>query len=767
MSNQIYQKNILYSVALLVFCLSCQNETITTENTNIHFKNISPKHSNIHFSNNIIENDTLNYFTFPYLYMGGGVAIGDINNDGLSDIFVTGNMVSNRLYLNQGNFQFQDISGQAGVSGDQRWYTGVTMADVNNDGWLDIYVCVSGQHSPFENQLYINQKDNTFKEQAKQYGIADASTSIQSSFFDYDLDGDLDLLVANYPQILVSQGNEFYYQKMKANLLEESAHLYRNNGDDTFTDVTQQAGIQNFGLTLGIATADFNEDSYPDIYLSNDFNVPDYFYLNNGDGTFRESIQKSTRHTSMFGMGVDAADFNNDGLLDFAQVDMTPEDYKRAKTNMASMSPASFQQAVDIGFHYQYMQNSVQLHQGMDEQGTPIFSDLARMTGMATTDWSWGVQFMDLDNDGWQDVFISNGMKRDVNNNDVNADYEFSSTFGDPTQRDITTLPSEPISNYAFRNEGNLSFSKVTKDWGLAQEGFTNGFAYADLDNDGDLDLVLNNLDATLGVFENESTANNYLQIQFKGSGQNPFGIGTKVRLQVNGQQQYQELQLTRGFQSSVAPVLHFGLVEAIQIEQIEVIWSDGKTQILENITANQRLTLNYQEAQTHSGLAEKKTAKFKEITTISGINFKHTEDEYNDYKKEILLPHKNSQFGPALAVGDVNGDGWEDFFVGNATDAAAKLYIQQADGTFRTEIEPWSADVQYEDTGAHFFDADQDGDLDLYVVNGGNDPNRSDDYCQDRLYINTPDGFKNLEAALPKMPISGQVVASNDFDGD
>ena len=551
-------------IPFLFFCLligSCRKGGDPEDGRDTRFHSVSDTHSGLHFSNDILENDTLNYFTFPYLYMGGGVAIGDINNDGLADIYVTGNMVPNKLYLNRGNLQFEDITEQAGVSGDDRWYTGVSMMDVNADGWLDIYVCVSGIHPPFNNQLFINNGDSTFREAAGAYGLADASTSIQATTLDYDGDGLLDVFVANYPQIPVTMGNEYYHRKMQTNQFAESAHLYRNNGDGTFSDRTTSAGVQNFGLTLGLVATDFNQDGWPDLYLSNDFNVPDYLYMNNGDGTFSERVREATRHISMFGMGIDVADLNDDGLLDLAQVDMTPEDYKRAKTNMASMSPETFHEAVAMGFHHQYMQNSIQLNNGLNEGGLPIFSDIARMTGMATTDWSWGVQIMDLDNDGRKDVFISNGMKRDVNNRDALDQLERESMFGNQ-ERSISILPSEPVENYAFRNNGQLSFGNVTAEWGLSYPGFSNGFAYADLDNDGDLDLVMNNLDDALSLYENRTDrdARHFLQVKLNGPKHNPFGLGTRVTLETQEGTQTQELTLTRGFQSSVSTTLHFGL---------------------------------------------------------------------------------------------------------------------------------------------------------------------------------------------------------------
>ena len=388
---------------------SCSKDATTNGRT--YFQEIDSRASNIHFSNTVVESDSLNYFVFPYMYLGGGVSIGDINNDGLPDIYFTGNMTSNKLYLNRGNLKFEDITETAGVQGDDRWYTGTTMADVNNDGFLDIYVGASRAFGTGENQLFINNGDSTFTERGLEYGIADTSTSIQSTFFDYDNDGDLDLFVANYPLVEVSQGNWYYYDKIIQNDLLNSGHLYRNNGNNTFTDVTDEAGVRRFGMTLGIVATDFNKDGFTDLYLSNDFNVPDYFYQSNGDGTFSEIGREVMRHTSMFGMGVDAGDLDNDGLVDVLQVDMTAEDYKRSKTNMASMRPDAFYEAVELGFNYQYMQNSLQLNNGITDKGSPTFSDISRISGLATTDWSWGGLFADFNNDGLKDVIITNGCK--------------------------------------------------------------------------------------------------------------------------------------------------------------------------------------------------------------------------------------------------------------------------------------------------------------------------------------------------------------------
>ncbi len=733
------------------------------------FTDMPSDSTGVNFSNDIIENDTLNYFNFPYLYLGGGVSIGDINNDGLDDLYFTGNLVPNKLYLNKGNFQFEDISVKAGVAGDQRWYTGSTMADVNNDGFLDIYVGVSQYTDQSANQLFINNKDGTFSEKAQDYGLADQSTSIQSTFFDYDNDGYLDVFVANYPIVPVSMGNQYYHQKMMMNHFEDSGHLYRNNGDQTFTDVTTTAGLQKFGLSLGIIATDFNNDGFKDLYVSNDFNVPDYFYKNNGDGTFSEISKQSTRHTSMFGMGIDSGDLNNDGLIDFLQVDMTAEDYKRSKTNMASMSPETFYEAVDLGFNHQYMQNALQLNNGINSNGIPVFSDISRFASMSNTDWSWGALFADFDNDGFKDVFVSNGVKRDVNNNDINEQYKNQNPFGNSGKKDFRKLPSTPISNYAFQNNGDYTFSKVTTDWLLDKKGFSNGFSYADLDNDGDLDLIINNIDAKASVYRNNAneTNNHYVKIKLKGAKNNPFALGTKVFVKTPDANQLQELTLTRGYQSSSSPVLHFGTGKHEIAESITIKWPNGSEEIYQNLKLDTLMQFTQAVSKLGTHTQENNDYKFTDITEAYEVSFKHTEDEYDDFLKEPLLPHRNSRLGPALTVGDVNNDGLDDFFVGNAKGSSAKLYIQNLTGKFSEIPGPWSQESEYEDTNALLFDADNDNDLDLYIVSGGNDPNLQDNLYQDRLFINTSNGFEKTENALPSMPTSGLNVIASDYDSD
>ncbi len=496
------------------------------------------------------------------MYMGGGVSVGDINNDGLDDIFFTGNLVPNKLYLNKGNMKFEDISSSAGITGNHQWFTGSTMADVNNDGWLDIYVCVSAKYQPSDNLLFINNHDNTFTESAKAYGINDKSSSVQATFFDYNNDGLLDLYVANYPIVLVSMGAEFYREKIKKNTFEESGHLYRNNGDLTFSDVTDEAGVRNFGMSIGVVAADLNNDGWKDLYVSNDFNPPDFLYLNKGDGTFREVVKECTFQTSIFGMGLDVADINNDGLLDMYQIDMTPPDHFRRTVNVIPMRQETFDNSIGYGFHYQYMQNSLQLNNGVFDN-RPVFSNISLFAGVAYTDWSWGGLFMDMDNDGFKDLFISNGVLKDINNQDILPGSGTGRYFQtQKTEYRPELFPCTPVANYAFRNNGDLTFSDKSLPWGFSEPTLTNGISCSDLDNDGDLDLVVSNVNKISAVYENRVSdkENHYLKIRLRGPARNPFGLGCIVFVRTGNVTQKQELTLTRGYQSSVSPVIHFGL---------------------------------------------------------------------------------------------------------------------------------------------------------------------------------------------------------------
>jgi len=732
------------------------------------FEKISPSRSGINFENKVIENDTLNYLIFPYMYMGGGVSVGDINNDGLDDIFFTGNLVSNKLYLNKGNMKFDDISEKAGIKGDHQWFTGSTMADVNNDGWLDIYVCVSAKYQPKGNLLFINNHDNTFTESSAKYGINDKSSSVQATFFDYNNDGFLDLYVANYPIVPVSMGARFYHDKMVENKYEESGHLYRNNGNNTFTDVTKESGVQNFGMSIGVVSMDFNNDGLTDLYISNDFNVPDYLYINNGNGTFRNIIREATSQTSIFGMGLDAADINNDGLLDLYQIDMTPEDHYRRMVNVSPMSRETFNLSLDYGMHYQYMQNSLQISNGIFNN-IPVYSNISLFAGVAYTDWSWGGLFMDMDNDGNKDLFVTSGVLRDINDRDVLEDSRSNIYFKVRKEYRPELFPSTPVRNHIYRNNGDFTFTNKAESWGFGEPGFSNGVAYSDLDNDGDLDVVINNLNAVAGIYENKVVPSgyHYLKIALAGTDTNPFGIGSVVTVRTGKITQKQELTLSRGYQSSVPATIHFGLAQKDTIDELIVTWPDKKQEILKNIKADQTIRLKYPDAVAAEEKAAQKL-KFRDITRQSGITFVHHEDKFDDFEYEEMLPHKNSQMGPGLAVGDINGDGLEDFFVGNGKGFKAAMYLQTEKATFKEITGPWIKDSLYEDTGALLFDADNDGRLDLYVVSGGNDEKEKEEYYHDRLYLNTEKGFVKCTDCLPAdLHKSGKCVKAADYDKD
>ena len=764
-------KTIFKTLIILILLYACSKEK---SSNNKIFRALNHNKTGINFANNLKESDSLNYLNFAYIYMGGGVAVGDINNDGLSDLFFTGNMVNNRLYLNKGNLKFEDISKKAGVLGDKRWFTGVTMADVNNDGYLDIYCSVGGKFKPKKNLLYINNGDLTFTESAEKYGIADVGNSIQATFFDYDKDGDLDLYVANYPPTRFDAPNYFYKFKMEHPADNETDKLFRNDGNK-FTDVTNQAGLRTFGLSNSVTIGDLNNDGWPDIYVSNDFNTPDFLYINNKNGTFTNQIQNSLKQTALYGMGVDIADFNNDNLLDIIQMDMTPGNNRRSKADMASMNPSIFWSTVNSGFGYQYMQNMLDLNNGFFKNSTtPDFSNISRLAGVATSDWSWGPLFADLDNDGWKDIFISNGIRRDINNKDYFNKLKKEKLTKDSLLIKTLGIPSEKIDNFVFKNMHDLTFKKVNKEWGLTYKGFSNGCAYADLDNDGDLDIIINNVDDYASIFENTSNTktNHYITLKFKGPAKNKFGLGVKATLKTDSLSQFQEMTLTRGFQSSVAPRLHFGLGKANIIKLLKIQWPDGKNQELTNIKANQILNIDYKKATMLQKKNKKIISKklFKTITdTTLVVRYSHNENYFNDYSKESLLPHQNSTLGPYISVGDLNGDGLDDFIVSGAHNFKTAIFYQNAKGGFKKQdLAAISQDSAYEDLGCLIFDADGDGDNDIYMVSGGNEFNFDSEMLQDRLYINDGKGnFTKSANALPKMITSGSKVYADDFDKD
>ncbi|RRQ48980.1 hypothetical protein DZC72_09750 [Maribacter algicola] len=768
---------ILFAI-LSIIIVSCKDTAVSTAQNEQpikiiqSYRAIPADSSGIKFLNKTQESQNFNYLIYPFIYFGGGVSTGDINNDGLPDIYFTGQMGKNKLYLNKGNLSFQDITVSAGVEGlFNHWTTGTTMADVNNDGFLDIYVSVAGPGDLRKNLLYINNKNNTFTEQAQAYGIADEGHSIQSAFFDYDNDGDLDLYVGNYPPDGFSQNNAFFEQRMKNPSLETSDKLYRND-EGKFVDITEQAGVLNYGLTLGISISDFNNDGQMDIYVSNDFNSSDYLYINQGDGTYENELQKYTMHTSNFGMGTDAADINNDGLPDLVQLDMMGSNNEDQKANMSAMNTELFYDLVEKGLHHQYMKNTLQVNTGVYN-----FIEVGELAGISYTDWSWCPLLFDMQNNGHKDLFVTNGMRRDVNNNDYNALFRIQKAYGKVKPEEyvewVKRMPSTPVPNFAFSNNGDLSFEKKKSDYGLSAEGFSNGASYADLDLDGDLDLVVNHLDMTSQIFENRvqnKIGSNFLRLKLNGKEDNKFGIGAKVIAYYNTEQQMVELQTTRGYESSVDPTIHFGIGSIKVLDSIEIYWPKGGVQTLRDIRANQVLEVE-QEIQPRPNVNKSSVPRAMFTSTQPNLDpqFTHRENNFNDFDREVLLPHKMSQQGPALAVADVNNDGLDDFYIGGAKNLSGHLYLQNAQGNFNTHSENiWKTDQGYEDVSATFFDVDNDGDQDLYVASGGNEEAEGNRFYKDRLYLNDGKGnFKKSLEGLPKLYISTGPVRVADFDKD
>jgi hypothetical protein len=738
------------------------------------FTLLAPENTGVAFINKMVDNDEV-MMTYEYRFNGCGVGVGDINNDGLPDLFFTAGNLDNKLYLNKGNLKFEDISEKAGILKRESVSTGVCMVDINGDGFLDIYVCRTGKFSPEKraNLLYINNGNLTFTERAKEYGLDDKSYSNQVAFFDYDNDGDLDMFLVNQP-IDYTNANTL---QLKADTQKTyvSDRLYRNNGNGTFTDVTMKAGVgSSNAFGFNVAVTDFNNDSYWDLYVTNDYLQPDYLYINNGNGTFTESLKKYMKHCPNSSMGSCIADYNNDGLPDLMIVDMVAEDNHRKKLLRGPLDYDDFNIAKNNGGYYQYMRNQLQLNNG---NGT--FSEIGELAGVSNTDWSWGPLFADLDNDGWKDLFIANGYRRDMTNLDfINYYLDSINKIGgigifNHMYDLLNSLPETPVKNYAFKNNHDLTFSKVSDEWGFSYLTFSNGAVYADLDNDGDLDLIINNIDQPAMIYKNNSrqlSKDNYIQFKLKGDSRNTQGIGASVKIITSAGEQVVTYQPTQGFFSSVENRIHFGIGKDTVIPKAEITWNSGLRQTLENIPANQLIVAEKKNAQpfkTETTIEPEKL--FTDVTQGSGIDFVHKENDFIDFKREPLLPQKFSETGPCLATGDVNDDLLEDFFVGGASGQPGALYIQKSNGTFSKQLNPaFEADKMYEDAGAAFFDADNDGDIDLYVAGGGNEWEDNAPQYQHRLYINDGKGnFVKPKNALPDIRINSMCVAACDYDRD
>ncbi len=799
--NTFYPAFVL--ILVLISLAACQSDKKGPADDDIAppadalFQKVPSSESNILFKTEVKEDFTNNIVLNANFYNGGGVGVIDVNNDGLQDLFFSSTTGSCKLYLNQGNFKFKDITTMAGVATPNGFKTGIAIADVNGDGWQDIYLCRAGlQPGEYRhNVLYINNWNNTFSESAADYGVDDPSASNCANFFDYDLDGDLDLFVINFPgdfnlahhMDLVQQDDGTIVRNKTPKTELESDRLYRNNGNGTFTNVSKQAGIEDRAFGLSSIAIDWNGDHWPDILIANDYIEPDYLYINNRNGTFSEQAAKSFRHQSNHTMGTDVTDINGDGLPDLIALDMLAEDYPRQKTLSTIMKEERYRTLTSQGYGHQMMRNVLQLNNGplgSSAGQTPTFSEIGCLAGVFQTDWSWSVLSQDYDLDGWPDIFITNGYRRDVTDLDYVqfTDDSINRTYGGISPKYFKTIydyldliPSVKLRNYMYRNKGDLTFENTTIQWGFTDKTFSNGSAYADLDNDGDLDMVVSNIESEALVYRNtaaDAKKGAWLQIHIEGAKGNSTGIGTLARVTAGGRTWQQELTPIRGFYSSSEPVLYFGLGDAKHIDKIEVLFPPGNKLItLENQPVNQRLKLKAADAKPGSlpPMVPYQPAHFNEIAGAAGANFVHKEDDYRDFDNERLLPWRMSAPGPYLATGDVNGDKLDDFYIGGAAGSAGAMFMQQANGQFtRTSQVTWNIDALNEDAGAAIFDADADGDNDLFVASGGNSAPAGNEKYRPRLYLNDGKGnFTKAEQALPALADSGSAVETFDFDGD
>ena len=784
-------KRLIIPFILIVCCMvSCKS---LKEKEGMHFTILPATETGVDFNNTIVENDSLNMFVNEYTYMGGGIGIGDFNNDGLPDIFFAGNQVSSQLYLNKGNLQFENITQRAGVA-TTAWCTGVSVVDINNDGWPDVYVCVSGKvpGTARKNLLFINQHNLTFKEQALAYGLADTSYSTQAVFFDYDKDGRLDMYLLNH-NLNDDRPNDIRDKKVDSNSVAADK-LFHNEGipagmdHPVFKDVSLPAGIAEDGNGLGVVVSDFNGDGYPDIYVANDYIRNDLLWLNNKNGTFSNCIASSVKHQSYSSMGTDAADLNNDGLPDIVNLDMQPETNERKKMMYSFLNDQRHQLEMNKGYEPEFIHNMLQLNNGtrfINNRNEPFFSEIGEMAGIAETDWSWSALIADLDNDGWKDIHITNGMGRDPTNIDF-LEYRHNTVVqsGIPdnniTQRrgfiaHLASLGSVSLHNYLYKSNGSLVFEDVSAEAGINQNSISNGAVYADLDNDGDLDIVTNNINSAAFVMRNDiektgdkSINNNFLTVKLNGDSLNKDGIGTIVYAYRKDSTQMLEQSPVRGYLSTVDSRLHFGFGNSVA-DSLKIIWPDKKIQLIRNPVLNKLLQVNYKDAvteQTKDNFAS--NLFFDEITQKTGIDFKHAETFFYDYAFQPLIPQKYSQEGPFISTGDLNGDGREDFFIGGAFKQAGKIFLQQVNGSFIGK-DLVTAAKNEEDMQSVLFDADGDKDLDLLIVSGSTEFDANSSFYRPRLFLNDGKGnFKQDSTAFsPLVRTPGKAIAIADYDAD